>query len=589
MDRRRWISCAVAGMAVLGGIVITWRMVQDNRRTHAKAAAQLAGDARSHAMDVQAPAFANALWVAAQSMNEEAEMSFAAKHFLDARRGWQEAEQIYRQAVQRAESKLRLRKALEYFDLTLQKTAAIPFERFGGPFWQERLEAAIDSETAGDWNAASVAYMEAAAILTAAYEACVQHYLMQVAEIDAPEHKKAALALLDELLAFAPSDIEALSLRKKIAAYPRIIIVPDELGSIKDAMAAASEGDIVRVKEGVYEGGWIRFKNGVQLLGDGMDVVTVHHDVSMPVMLVENCTSGLISKIRFEHTGVADTYGRHPVVTVKNSSLKITHCRVTNGAGSGLAISEGSNVLITDCVMDGNTWMGLQADDEHTEVTIRSSRFHHNKQFGIYIGSRAKAVVEDNIGDQNGFSGMFVRHAGTSAQIRNNTFKNNRRAGIHFGAGGGVAESNTCTHNNHTGILVIGDGDVILRNNRCSHNGQNLRFLKGSKAIAENNTCEYSTNSSVAVEDENTAPILRDNELKHSGKNGICFANGAGGLAENNLLEMNKWSGIAVSGEKSRPVLRNNSFNDNGKLEMEYLEGAQPTDDPTDAPREEQD
>ena len=529
----------------------------------------------------QAATDAKALWDEAEQLSKTAKGVFENARFVDATRTWRGAEAAYARALKSAVGARRVAAARDPYQRELDKCDAAMFAEYGRDVWGAVVEAVKEAEGAGDdFDKAVAAYGRAKELLPAAdldaREECKEHLLNKARANDSKENRNTALTALDKLLAIEPDHAEAKELREKIAAYTQTLIVPDEYPSIGKAINAARAGDTVRVKKGVYTE-TIKFNNGIKLVGDGMDDVTVRCDAKKDVVLfVDRRKSGLISGLTFEHTGSDPDDDRFPIILLRKSFVELFRCRVRHGVGAGVVVGDGGGPTIRECIVESNAWEGISVCGKGTRATLKNNLCSGNGFFGIYFDGGAGGLAEGNTCEKNSISGIFVRNKGTTATLRKNICRKNKQQGIDFAMGGGIAEENVCENNGNCDILVRGSAaSPTLKNNRCKNSGNGIYFLRGASGLAEGNICENSKKSGICVKGPDTAPTFRNNVVRHSGNNGIWFGKGAGGVAQGNICEKNKGTGIAVTDKGTSPKLRDNVCKDNGDGDIKYLNGAQ--------------
>jgi parallel beta-helix repeat protein len=296
-------------------------------------------------------------------------------------------------------------------------------------------------------------------------------------------------------------------------------MVPDQFKSIQSAMEAAKAGDTIKVGAGVYNES-LQFSNGVNLIGEGKDVVRVRYAGTAHVLLCDGIKTGFISGLTFEHTSKTDgpTNRRPCVAWLENgTAVEITDCRFQMANGSGLFITNCSP-KITECLFQDN---GLN---------------------GITVSSNSNPVI-------------FHNHC-----------LGNTGCGIAFLLNAaGHAENNACENNKHMGIVVSGFGtSPVLKANQCRGNElSGIIFSRGASGKAENNTCENNKQAGIVATDAATAPILKSNHCLDNTFGGICFQKGAGGEADDNVCEGNQGDGILVLEANTNPHIEANTCRNN--------------------------
>ena len=352
---------------------------------------------------------------------------------------------------------------------------------------------------------------------------------------DGREKAEAAMKAIDEILRLDPAHAEALRMQARVKALlgPAELAVPGEYRTIQAAIDAARPGDAVRIKAGTYDESLI-LKDGVRLIGEGYDRVTIRSDGSRAdVLLVRNCSSGLVTGLTLQHAGAgASGAGARPSpLQIVSSTVEVFRCRIASAAGSGISITGACSPLIHECLVEGSALDGIRVGDDATPIindNIAVGSGHH----GIAYGKRAGGTAQGNTCKANQWSGIAVTGAGAAPSLVSNVCTENLKCGIYFGEGAaGIAQGGTCDKNKDTGILVL---------------------------------------------DAGTAPTLKDNVCSGNEQHGICFAQGAGGTADGNTCSNNKSCGIAASGDGTAPALRRNKCNSNGRYGIEFWRGASP-------------
>lgn len=343
---------------------------------------------------------------------------------------------------------------------------------------------------------------------------------------------------------------------------PAVRTVPDQYKTIHEAMQAAQYGDTVFIKAGVYVQNKIILKNGVKLIGEGMEKVTLKCDIQKGrnscVIAADNPT-GVIKDLTVEHIGTNTTENREVGIYLVNSAVEVINCRVRKSVGHGIAVKN-SKSKITNCILEDNGFAGICVFDKESYPEIRGCRIVNNEQDGILFRSAAGGTVVDNTIEQNMYNGIEVNL--TQMTI----IKDNR---CHANSGDGISvvkskkleiEGNTCTDNKMSGISITETEEInVLKGNTCSGNWNNgILVAAGTLARAESNICMNNSKNGIYVSGRGARAILKNNKCQSNGERGICFAHRATGEALDNICSENIADGIFVTDRYVTTLLKGN-------------------------------
>ena len=355
------------------------------------------------------------------------------------------------------------------------------------------------------------------------------------------------------------------------------LIVPDQFKSIKAAVAEASSGNTVFIKNGVYEEGNIFLPEGVNLIGEGMDTVTIQNDINagVPIITADH-PRGLIKGLTISQTGTTESKAPLAGILLINSSVEIAECRVRNMAGAGIEIKGESKPLVHDCIAEFNGLCGITVWGEDSDPILRNNVCRDNQQQGIYFSESSNGTAKDNVCQDNK-NGIMINNKGTSVTLTGNQCRANRGYGIYIcGGSHSLAESNICEKNTKTGILVYQKGTTAtLKDNQCLENGEDgILFTDAAIGTAENNICKANWRSGISIYNGWAEATLKNNECSENKGNGIWFSGECIGTVENNLCKSNTYNGISSTHKGASPKLTGNKCLKNGGSGIYFGQGA---------------
>lgn len=346
------------------------------------------------------------------------------------------------------------------------------------------------------------------------------------------------------------------------AADPQTLVVPDQYPTIQSAIEAAAPGDTVQVKAGTYSENVVIDKEGIQLIGEGRNLVTVQTSATHLALDCGQWKTGLISGITFQQTNRTDNKIHYCVVAYGMlCSIGMKDCRIQNGDGDGIGIGNASP-KITGCIIENNRGAGIAVDGT-CAPEIRDNECQKNEDGIKFVNGGGKA--EGNVCEYNTQYGIDVLEDTRDLTLKSNQCRDNW-IGIGFDSGArGEAEENVCENNRLGGISVTGSGtSPTLKSNQCRNNkGSGIEFSTGARGDAEQNVCEYNTDEGIYVWLSGTTPTLKSNQCRDNQKSGVFYYLGAGGDFEENVCNDNKLDGIAV--DSSEPHLDSNTCCNNGR------------------------
>ncbi|MEZ5429974.1 MAG: caspase family protein [Verrucomicrobiales bacterium] len=256
---------------------------------------------------------------------------------------------------------------------------------------------------------------------------------------------------------------------------PKVLSVPSEFGTIRQAVTAARPGDRIQIASGRYEESVFVDKSDIKFAGAGRDqTVLTYPGRKDSALWISGARNVTVTGMGFEHTGEAESgkETRYSVITVHKSAsgVKITDCAVKHAVGNGITVLDRSEAEIARCEIAGCGWNAISAVGEGTIVKIEETHCAGNLMgIGFYQGATGRA--ERNHCESNRESGFLITGAGSNPVIEMNRSTKNEKYGVWAENGSGaVIRSNECT-GNYGGIGVKGaDTQPLIVGNTCSNN-----------------------------------------------------------------------------------------------------------------------
>lgn len=267
------------------------------------------------------------------------------------------------------------------------------------------------------------------------------------------------------------------------SAKAETITVEPGADTIQAAINSASNGDVLQLSAGTYEGDINYSGKAITIQGMGLDsIIKGSGNIATVIFNNNESSSSILDKVQIKN---ADRAG---AVLINSASPIIRRSWFFNnksiGAGSAIYAygrdTNGDSATITNCVFAFNRTkaarLGNLAHTIHvndSDPNIINNTIIYNDRAGINISGDSEPVIKNNILGYNGRisssgtkkrgRGILVSFAEASigGDIQYNLFYNNKRADFGFGSDGRVKP-----YTDEDAIALLdGYGDFTLANN----------------------------------------------------------------------------------------------------------------------------
>lgn len=111
----------------------------------------------------------------------------------------------------------------------------------------------------------------------------------------------------------------------------------------------------------------------------------------------------------------------------------IEGCTVRRYNGDGISFQQSNDVLVRNCVSEGNAALGLHPGSGSQRPTVRDSFARNNGEDGLFLCWRVKnGLFEGNTLENNGRFGISIGHKDTDNLLRKNKVIGNGEDGVFF-------------------------------------------------------------------------------------------------------------------------------------------------------------
>lgn len=297
--------------------------------------------------------------------------------------------------------------------------------------------------------------------------------------------------------------------------------------SIQAAINAASTGDTITVKNGVYSEHVNVNKPGLTIVGEDRDLTVIDGGGSGYVATISN-NNTTFKNITLRNGGPSGIGGAGLYITAANFNT-IDNCRATGNAAGIFLYNGASNNTVQNCIAADNFEIGINVGDFRGQRNNRvlNNKVYNNVKFGI-----CGAVTTDGtvcIGNEASGHEYGIAAEWTTWIIENNIVSNSK-----------------------TGILLFHGMNCIARNNTVSATERGIWLCYSSTYgnLVENNDVQAigsSIGEAISLENAARNNIIRNNKVHGSlvGMNMLGSANKVYGntLVDNVLQARDNGSG----------------------------------------------
>jgi parallel beta-helix repeat protein len=112
---------------------------------------------------------------------------------------------------------------------------------------------------------------------------------------------------------------------------------------------------------------------------------------------------------------------------------KVERCTVRNYHGDGISFQQSNDVTVSDCIVEGNSELGLHPGSGSQRPVVRRCVARNNGADGLFLCWRVRhGVFEENLLENNGRFGISIGHKDSDNLLRQNVVRSNHEDGVFF-------------------------------------------------------------------------------------------------------------------------------------------------------------
>jgi len=332
---------------------------------------------------------------------------------------------------------------------------------------------------------------------------------------------------------------------------------PAAYGEIDDAVAAAEDGDTVRVRPGVYRKP-VLLDRAVAVMADGPAGSVVLEPAGGECVGVA-ASGASVTGLTIRPARVGNDGTDYSAVSVRDVAVTIERCDLTTHLGATVWVGGPSSMaVVRDCTIAGGAQNGVFASEEGRVEVVRCRISGHRwpvTAHGAHSSVRAvDCELVDNL-DDGATAGL-----GAVLVLERCVVSGNAGAGVslHGAAPASAVLDCTITGNGGPGVVVNGGRGMRVSRNRVNRNEGGIIVDDGASPTLEANELADNADVGIGVTGDMTNPVVIDNSVTSSRPSAIVVRLGATGTFERNRLSAGDLAGIWVADDATRPVFRAN-------------------------------
>lgn len=339
------------------------------------------------------------------------------------------------------------------------------------------------------------------------------------------------------------------------------VIVPDSYPTIQQAVNAASDGDTIVIRDGVYIEN-IKINKSIIIKSENgpSNCIVEALDTNKSVFNI------LADGVRLEGFTIKNANCRvcAGVLLNNSSNSAIANCIITNSS-MGVCLIRSSNISVRQVNATNDIW-GFVLWMSNSSKIVRNVAMNNAKGAILLYRSHSNTILTNDVYN-NSFGGIRIFECSNNI-VSGNEIKN-CGSGIYFHNSVKSAASNNILSKNDLGIKIENCNKLLISGNIVTGNtgmleevGKGIFCINSSDIVMVNNKIGFNRQGIHCT--SSLSLIIANNLIENNDNQGISLGNTMFSLISGNYIKNNGWDGIVIHSSSNNNEIKNNVIYNNG-------------------------
>jgi parallel beta-helix repeat protein len=267
-----------------------------------------------------------------------------------------------------------------------------------------------------------------------------------------------------------------------VKAEPETIVVPDNYGSIQEAIDNADDGDTIFVESGTYVE-ILTIEKSVSLVGEDSASTVIDGNKTYAYHVIEVTASNVqITGFTIQNSGGVKYSERAGIYVESSSGNNISGNIITDNYGNGIYLTESSNNnIVSRNNITANFFSGIGMTKLSNNNTIEGNTLTGNS-CGISVSYSRNQRIHDNVAKNSGNHGIQLDYSSDNL-IVGNIVADSHIFGLQVYCSSGNRICENVLSNNVKGIRLSSSDNNTVSQNNMTDNEQGIAISASSNNL----------------------------------------------------------------------------------------------------------